>query len=418
MSIVVHDVDKSTTLAKVLITAAYTGTPIEVSPVAQGANKSKEFLADFPLGRLPSARLQNGSGNISGTNTIIRYLAQAANGQLYGETASERAQVDAWLEWTILDIDLPAAAWLYPIKGFIQNNPAATNKAKGDIRKALEQLNAHLATRTFLVGQRVSLADIAVSLSLLELYTTVLDAGYRKQFAHTNRWFNTCIHQPQFHKVLGDVTLATKMAVAPNPPKEEPPKKEAKKEAKPKEAPKPKEEKKEAPADDEEAPKPKAKNPLDALPPSKFNLEDWKREYSNNDTRSHAIPWLWSNYDPEGFSIWLMEYKYPTDLAKTYMAANMVGGWLQRCDPLRRYGFGSIVICGGEGPPPNFEIFGVWIFRGKEIPFEMTDTPDFDSYTFTRADLNDAAQKELIEDYLAWDGKLGGRTLNQGKAFK
>ena len=48
------------------------------------------------------------------------------------------ADVDQWLEWSILDIDLPAAAWLYPIKGIIQNNPAATTKAK-QRRNSLEK---------------------------------------------------------------------------------------------------------------------------------------------------------------------------------------------------------------------------------------------------------------------------------------
>jgi elongation factor 1-gamma len=33
-------------------------------------------------------------------------------------------------------------------------------------------------------------------------------------------------------------------------------------------------------AEEDEAPKPKAKNPLDRLPPSKMILDDWKRLYS------------------------------------------------------------------------------------------------------------------------------------------
>lgn len=62
-------------------------------------------------------------------------------------------------------------------------------------------------------------------------------------------------------------------------------------------APKPK------PAADEDeedepltAEEPKAKNPLDSLPKSEFNLEDWKRSYSNLDTRgpSGAIEWFYS----------------------------------------------------------------------------------------------------------------------------
>ena len=40
---------------------------------------------------------------------------------------------------------------------------------------------------------------------------------------------------------------------------------------------------------------PKEKNPLDLLPKSTFNLEDWKRAYSNKDTRGAggSIEWFY-----------------------------------------------------------------------------------------------------------------------------
>jgi elongation factor 1-gamma len=38
---------------------------------------------------------------------------------------------------------------------------------------------------------------------------------------------------------------------------------------------------------------PVAKNPLDDLPKSNFNLEQWKRQYSNLDTRGEALPWFY-----------------------------------------------------------------------------------------------------------------------------
>jgi len=38
---------------------------------------------------------------------------------------------------------------------------------------------------------------------------------------------------------------------------------------------------------------PKVKNPLDDLPKSAFNLEEWKRQYSNLDTRKEALPWFY-----------------------------------------------------------------------------------------------------------------------------
>jgi elongation factor 1-gamma len=122
----------------------------------------------------------------------------------------------------------------------------------------------------------------------------VLDPGFRKQFANVNRWFQTVVNQPQAKEVLGEIKLCEKMQVAKEAPAAEPkekkakepkaqqPKQEKKKEEKPKE---------EEQGDEDEEEKPKAKNPLDLLPPSSFVLDEWKRTYSNNDTKTVAIPW-------------------------------------------------------------------------------------------------------------------------------
>ena len=40
----------------------------------------------------------------------------------------------------------------------------------------------------------------------------MLEPKFRAEFVHVNRWFVTCINQPQFKSVLGDVTLCEKMA--------------------------------------------------------------------------------------------------------------------------------------------------------------------------------------------------------------
>ena len=89
------------------------------------------------------------------------------------------------------------------------------------------------------------------------------------------------VNQPNFQKILGEVKQVESI----------PPDQSTKKPSQPKESAKPKEVKKEAAppnaeeaAEEEEAPKPKAKNPLDLLPPSKMILDEWKRLYSNTKT--------------------------------------------------------------------------------------------------------------------------------------
>lgn len=46
------------------------------------------------------------------------------------------------------------------------------------MKRILSLLDAHLQTRTFLVGERVSLADITVVCTLLWLYKQVIPAGW------------------------------------------------------------------------------------------------------------------------------------------------------------------------------------------------------------------------------------------------
>jgi elongation factor 1-gamma len=96
---------------------------------------------------------------------------------------------------------------------------------------------------------------------------------------------------------------------------------------------------------------------------------------------------------------------------------NLVSGWIQRLDQLRKWGFGSIIIFGKEG---NIQIGSAWLFRGLEIPEEMKESDDYPNYEWRRADpLNNPKDKELLENYFAWDGDFGpNRTFCEGKIFK
>lgn len=96
--------------------------------------------------------------------------------------------------------------------------------------------------------------------------------------------------------VFGQTAYIEKALAFTPPPKE-------KKEAKPAAAPAPKAPKPAKEEEDDEddgipRDEPKAKNPLDSLPKSSFNLEDWKRAYSNKETRGAdgALEWFYKKY--------------------------------------------------------------------------------------------------------------------------
>lgn len=76
-------------------------------------------------------------------------------------------------------------------------------KARYETERCLKTLNDYLLPKTFLVGEKVTLADITVFAVLTDLYKNLLDADSRKPFANLNRWFDTILNQ---EKVKGAIT--------------------------------------------------------------------------------------------------------------------------------------------------------------------------------------------------------------------
>lgn len=57
--------------------------------------------------------------------------------------------------------------------GIMQFNKQNNERAKADLQQILQVLNVHLSKRTYLVGERITLADIAVACDLLLLFQWV-----------------------------------------------------------------------------------------------------------------------------------------------------------------------------------------------------------------------------------------------------
>ena len=101
------------------------------------------------------------------------------------------------------------------------------------------------------------------------------------------------------------------------------------------------------------------------------------------------------------------------DCPKLFNANNLVNGFFQRLDPLRKWGFGSMVVCGASSGPP-YNIYGVWMFRGQEIPFEMTDCDDSEVYDWEPVDIKNEAHLEKMDAIMAAEGKW----FEQGPEFE
>ena len=164
------------------------------------------------------------------------------------------------------------------------------------------------------------------------------------------------------------------------------------------------------------AKKEKKAGPFDGLAKSSMDGDEWKRTYSNSRPNYYAaMDWFWANLDTEGWSLWRCTYNYNSENKVAFMTSNLVGGYLQRCDEIRKFAFGSMVIVEGE----TYDVSGVWLIRGQSIQPMLDCNPDAEYYTWTKIENHgEDATRKMVGDYWCADEKLGDATLYDSKLFK
>ncbi|XP_015115992.1 elongation factor 1-gamma [Diachasma alloeum] len=406
---------------KALIAAQYSGAQLKIAEdfVFGETNKSEGFLKKFPLGKVPAFESKDGK-YLTESNAIAYYVA---NEQLRGKTEAERAEVIQWLGFADSEILPASCAWVFPLLGIMPSNKQTIEHAKEDVAKVLTALNVHLLPKTYLVGERITLADISVAMTLLHLYQYVLEPKLRQPYQNVNRWFQTIVNQPEAIKIIGTFKLADK-TLEYDPKKFAQSQGKSKKEKEPKEKKEaPKKEKKEEPAEELDAAdaalaaEPKPKDPFDLLPKGTFNMDDFKRCYSNED-EAVSVPYFWEKFDPENYSIWFGEYKYNDELTKTFMSCNLISGMFQRLDKMRKAAFASVCLFGTDN---DSSISGVWVWRGQDLAFTLSPDwqVDYDCYNWKKLDPKDPPTKELVDKYFSWTASDSqGRKFKEGKIFK
>lgn len=126
--------------------------------MANGAHKAPEYLKISPLGQVPA--IDDNGVTLSDSNGILIYLAEvhAPDDHWTGRTAQEKAQVQRWLSIAAGEIaNGPAAARLATVFGASLDHAGAVARAHA----LFAMMDASLEGRTFLVNDRITLADVA-----------------------------------------------------------------------------------------------------------------------------------------------------------------------------------------------------------------------------------------------------------------
>ena len=351
-------------------------------------DKRKTLVTKSPTGTFPYLECEEGV--LSESKAIEIYLAEKYKPELLGKDDIEKAQVRQWMDFASFELADCAQKLVYPIFGWKPYCKQSADEANTKIKEFMKALDQQVKGKRYAFGEQLTLADIALFRQLKFFFQLVFPKNLReKVFPNVTDWFLRVLNTPETDKVYGKVILCNQPLKPYISEKKEEKKEEKKKEEK-------KEKKEEKPQETEE-PKKKKVNPLDELPKSRLELEVFKRAFLNNKDKEDAMKKFWEIYDPEGYSLWRLEYQnLPSECKVLFRTSNSKGMFLQKCDAVRRYAFAVHGVYGVEG---DYKIRGLWMFRGLDVPQEMKDNDLYEYITFTKLDHNKKEDRDLVHDY-------------------
>ena len=146
---------------KVKATADYLGLPYEWVDIdiTKGQSRTPEFLATNPAGQVPTVVFGDGRA-LAQSNAIVRYLARGSS--LIPDDPFDQAKADEWMFWEQYSHEPTVAVARYQLVYLGKDKSELAPKLVERGEQALDRLELGLKGRDYLVGDRLSIGDIAL----------------------------------------------------------------------------------------------------------------------------------------------------------------------------------------------------------------------------------------------------------------
>lgn len=155
---------------------------------------SPDFLKINSQGQIPA--MTDGELTLTESLGIATYLARRSGGPIGPQTDAESALIDQWMLLAATAIETPALEILQAPQD--KTGEAIAAVAAEKLRRPLARLNVHLAGRDWLLGDRFTVADIAVAecLRYAQGHPTLI-----ADFPAVDRWIKAAQARPAFQKM-------------------------------------------------------------------------------------------------------------------------------------------------------------------------------------------------------------------------
>nr|BFD68659.1 glutathione S-transferase family protein [Bdellovibrio sp. HAGR004] len=176
------------------------GLPYEQVPLnmREKQHKSEEYLKINPNGKVPA--IIDGEYVLWESMAITNYLAKKHNSPMAAQNAEEEGQMLQWSFWALVDLQKPAVDWLIQAM-FVpaeHRNQNIISDAQNILPRYLQVLEKGLSGKTYLVGNRFTVADINVASVIGILHALKFDLS---SYPNIIKWSQTCHSRPASQKV-------------------------------------------------------------------------------------------------------------------------------------------------------------------------------------------------------------------------
>lgn len=192
----------STCTRKVLTALLETKTPYEMHVIdfAKAEHKQEPHISRQPFGQIPA--IDDGGFVLFESRAICRYVSAKAGDQLIPSSLKERALMDQWSSVEQSNVSPHAMKFIYHYIFKRPQEPAVLEAAEAALEKAFAALSKPLATQTFLVGDKLTIADIGHMPYLELLGSTPVQAKLEK-YPHVVAWWGRLRERESWRKVTG-----------------------------------------------------------------------------------------------------------------------------------------------------------------------------------------------------------------------
>jgi glutathione S-transferase len=192
----------STCTRKVLMALLETQTPYELHVIdfAKGEHKQEPHVSRQPFGQVPA--IEHDGMVLFESRAICRYISALSGDRLIPATIKERALMDQWSSVEQTNLSPHAMKFIYHDVFKRPQEQAVLDAAGAALEKAFAVLSKPLASQPFLVGDKLTIADIGY-VPYLELLPVTSGKATLEKFPHVQAWSGRLRERDSWRKIAG-----------------------------------------------------------------------------------------------------------------------------------------------------------------------------------------------------------------------